>query len=109
MDYSNVRGFNVKFERRLTDNWGARVDYSFQVAEGTYSNPTDAFNALRNNQEPRLNLIPLNWDQRHTLHAQLLTRFYDWTLTFIAKFNTGTPYNPTFAVSEAVGQAVILV
>jgi outer membrane receptor protein involved in Fe transport len=104
-DYSNVRGFNIKLERRLTETWGARVDYSFQVAEGTYSNPTDAFNALRNNQEPRLNLIPLNWDQRHTLHAQLLTRIYGWTLTFIAKFNTGTPYSPTFAVSEAVGSS----
>jgi outer membrane receptor for ferrienterochelin and colicin len=102
-DYSNVRGFNIKLEKRLTEHWGARVDYSYQVAEGTYSNPTDAFNAMRNNQEPRLSLIPLNWDQRHTLNAQLLTKFYNWTITFIAKYYTGTPYSPTFAVSEAVG------
>lgn len=102
-DYSNVRGFNVKLEKRLTNIWGARVDYSFQVAEGSYSNPTDAFNAMLNNQEPSLSLIPLNWDQRHTLNAQLLTKLYNWTATLIAKYNTGTPYSPTFAISEAVG------
>ena len=102
-DYSNVRGFNVKVERRLTKYWGARIDYSYQVAEGSYSNPTDAFNAMRSNMEPRLNLIPLNWDQRHTLNAQLLTRFHNWTATIIAKYNTGTPYSPSFAISEAVG------
>ena len=102
-DYSNVRGFNVKLERRLTQYWGARIDYSYQVAEGTYSNPTDAFNAMLNNREPRLSLIPLNWDQRHTLNAQLLTRYNNWTATFIAKYNTGTPYSPSFAISEAVG------
>jgi outer membrane receptor protein involved in Fe transport len=102
-DYSNVRGFNIKLEKRLTDIWGARVDYSYQVAEGTYSNPTDAFNSILNNQEPSLSLITLNWDQRHTLNARLLTRFQNWTATFIAKYNTGTPYSPTFAISEAVG------
>jgi hypothetical protein len=45
----------------------------------------------------------LNWDQTHTLNAQLLTRFHNWTATIIAKYNTGTPYSPSFAVSEAVG------
>ena len=102
-DYSNVRGFNVQLEKRLIDTFGARIDYAYQVAEGTYSNPTDAFYSMQNNEEPRLNLIPLNWDQRHTFNAQLLTRFYGWTATFVARYNTGTPYTPVFAISEAVG------
>lgn len=104
-DYSNSRGFNVKLERRLDANWGARVDYSYQVVEGTYSNPIDAFNSLNNNEEPRLNLVPMNWDQHHTLSAQLLTRLYGWTTTFVGHYNSGTPYTPSFAISESVGSS----
>ncbi|MBN1999456.1 TonB-dependent receptor [candidate division KSB1 bacterium] len=102
-DYSNVRGFNIRLEKRLYNYFGARIDYAYQVAEGTYSNPTDAFYSGLNNEEPRLNMIPLNWDQRHTLSAQLMSRFLDWTVTLVGRYNTGTPYTPTFAIAEAVG------
>lgn len=104
-DYSNVRGFTVKLEKRLRDKWGARVDYSYQVAEGTYSNPADAFYSMLSNQEPRLNLIPMFWDQRHTLNGQIMTDAFGWTATLLMKYNTGTPYTPSFAVSEVVGSA----
>jgi outer membrane receptor for ferrienterochelin and colicin len=102
-DYSNVLGFNVKLEKRLTSNWGGRIDYAYQVASGTYSNPTDAFYSMQNNEEPRLNLIPLAWDQRHTLSAQIMARTHDWTVTLQGRYNTGTPYTPQFAKAEAVG------
>jgi outer membrane receptor protein involved in Fe transport len=102
-DYSNVRGFNVRVDKRIMNHWGARIDYSYQAAEGTYSNPRDAFNAYLANKEPRNYLIPLNWDQRHTLSGQIILMAYNWTATLLAKYNTGTPYTPTFAVAEVVG------
>lgn len=102
-DYSNVMGVNLKLEKRVMSNFGGRIDYSYQVAAGTYSNPTDAFYSLQNNEEPRRNLIPLNWDQRHTLSAQIMGKLSSWTLTFLGRYNTGTPYTPTFATAEAVG------
>jgi len=44
-DYSNVRGITFKLEKRYANNFSANLDYSFQIAEGSYSNPNDAFNS----------------------------------------------------------------
>ena len=102
-DYANVRGINIKLEKRMSDGFSGRIDYGYQVAEGTYSNPNDAFYALQANQEPRLNLIPLNWDQRQSLNAQFLYQIKGWTATLVGKLYSGTPYTPSFAKGERVG------
>lgn len=106
-DYSNVRGITFKLDKRLSSNWSAQVDYSYQVVEGTYSNPTDAFNALLAQQEPRLNLIPLNWDQRQLLNVQLSYMVKGWIASFIGKYNSGEPYTPVFARGSRVGGAAL--
>jgi outer membrane receptor protein involved in Fe transport len=102
-DYANVYGLVVDFEKRYANHFGVGASYSFQVAEGTYSNPNDAFNAIQNEQEPRLNLIPLNWDQRHTLMGTATAGFGGWTVTLQGKYQTGRPYTPTYAKGEQVG------
>ena len=107
-DYSNVRGITAKLEKRYSNNFSARVDYSFQIAEGTYSNPTDAFNAFTANEQPRLSLIPLNWDQNHTLNASLVYDYEDWTFSAIGRFWTGRPYTPSFPRGEMVGGAALI-
>ncbi|MDZ7317378.1 MAG: TonB-dependent receptor [candidate division KSB1 bacterium] len=102
-DYANVRGITFRGEQRFTNIFSAKVDYTFQVAEGTYSNPTDAFYAEQSGAEPRRKLIPLNWDQNHTLNLQLMVRPGTWTASLVGKFNTGLPYTPTFAKGAFVG------
>jgi outer membrane receptor protein involved in Fe transport len=102
-DYANVRGITFRGEQRFTSIFSAKVDYTFQFAEGTYSNPTDAFNAAQNGQEPRLNLIPLNWDRRHSLNLQLMFRPTTWTVSFVGRWNTGLPYTPSFPQGAQVG------
>jgi len=104
-DYSNVYGITFKLQKRYADHFSANLDYSFQIAEGTYSNPVDAFNALAVNQEPRLNLIPLNWDQRHTLNVRAVTKLAEWTCALIGQFWSGRPYTPSFPTGEARGEA----
>lgn len=102
-DYANVRGVTFRGEQRFTNLFSAKVDYTFQIAEGTYSNPNDAYNAITAQNEPRRNLIPLNWDQNHTFNFQLMFRPESWTLSLVGKFNTGLPYTPSFAKGEFVG------
>ena len=101
--YSNVRGVTLKVEKRFAQNISYRIDYSFQIAEGTFSNPNDAFYAIQAEEEPRLNLIPLDWDQNHTLNGQLLFRTNGWTASLIGKYWTGRPYTPSFAKGARVG------
>ena len=103
-EYANVRGVTIKLEKRYANHFSAGLDYSFQVAEGTYSNPDDAFNAINNEQEPLKYIIPLAWDQNHTLNGRIVTRFGSWTASLIGRYWTGRPYTPQFTQGEATGQ-----
>ena len=89
-------------EKRFSYNYSFRADYTFQVAEGTYSNPADAYNAISQNQDPALVLQPMNWDQTHTLNVQLIYMLSDWTFSLIGRYWSGQPYTPSFARGEVV-------
>ena len=104
-EYANVRGVTVKIEKRYSYHFSAGLDYSFQIAEGTYSNPDDAFNAIQANQEPIKNIVPLEWDQNHTLNGRIVTRVGSWTASLIGRYWTGRPYTPQFAQGEKTGPA----
>ncbi|MFH1198171.1 MAG: carboxypeptidase-like regulatory domain-containing protein [bacterium] len=106
-DYSNVKGITLKVEKRFSDNYSFRADYTFQVAEGTYSNPADAFNDIQSGNAPKLALVPMNWDQRHTLNAQFIWTVADWTFSLIGRYWSGRPYTPSWAVAEATGAAAV--
>lgn len=103
-DYSNVRGITLRVERRLADHYSFRADYTYQSAEGTYSNPTDAYNSILRNQSPVLALIPMNWDQRHTFNAQFIYNINNWSFSLVGRYWSGRPYTPSFP-STQVGSA----
>ena len=71
----------------------AGVDYTFQIAKGNASDPQDALNREQNNEEPEKSLIPLDWDQRHTLNFSINTgKVGNWNLGLIGRYGSGTPY-----------------
>ena len=107
-DYANVRGVTFQLEKRYSNNIYAKVDYSYQIAEGTYSNPTDAFLAYQAEAEPRVNLVPLNWDRRQVLNGQVMWSARNWTVSLIGKYRTGTPYTPEFAKGARVGGTALI-
>ncbi|RPH98662.1 MAG: TonB-dependent receptor, partial [Calditrichaeota bacterium] len=95
-DYANVRGITLSLKKRYSNRFSAWIDYSFQKAEGTYSNPNDAFIASIALQEPRLAMIPLDWDQNHTLNGRLIYQYDTWTISLVGQYWTGKPYTPSF-------------
>jgi hypothetical protein len=50
--------------------------------------------------EPRLLLIPLNWDQRHTFNANAFVGGNGWGLSSIARVGAGYPYTPERSVAQ---------
>jgi len=102
-DYANVRGITFKIEKRYANNFAAKLDYTYQIAEGTYSDPKDAFNAIRNQDEPRRVLIPMIWDQPHTLNASLIFGLGKWNASLIGRYWSGKPYTPQFPSGEVLG------
>lgn len=93
-DYSNVRGVTLNLKKQFANNYAIDLNYTYQVAEGTNSRPDDLFNTLINNQEPRLYLIPLDWDQRHLANLNIYVGEADWGISALARYGTGLPYTP---------------
>jgi outer membrane receptor protein involved in Fe transport len=98
-DYSNVRGVTINLDRRFSGFYGFNLNYTFQVAEGSNSNPEEEFAAVLQNQEPTRAILPLDWDQTHTLNGALYLGRERWNLSFIGQFGSGYPYTPTISTS----------
>ena len=104
-DYGNVKGFILSLDKRLADMYSFRIDYTYQLAQG---NASDPYTEFYNNQtdppiETNKHVVPLNWDQRHTLNASVTVGDgFDWSIGLIAQYGTGFPYTEDVTVSNNV-------
>jgi len=104
-DYGNVRGFVVTLERRFVDYFAAKLDYTYQIAEGNASDPYAVFNDNQTNPpvESNKKVVPLNWDQRSTLNLSVTVgEPGDWTVGLIFGYGSGFPYTEAERISNGV-------
>jgi hypothetical protein len=99
-DFGFVRGITLTITKQLSNGWSATLDYTLQTAQGDASDPAAIRNELASGIQPEVQLIPLNWDQRHTVN---LTFGYvssdNWGFSLIAKYGSGLPYTPMQSVN----------
>jgi outer membrane receptor for ferrienterochelin and colicin len=93
-DFGFVKGIVVTLNKRFSSGLSATLDYTFQIARGSASNPQDARNAIAGGGLPEVQLNPLNWDQRHTLNATVSYSTADWGASSIIQYGSGSPYTP---------------
>ncbi len=98
--FGEVKGITLSMDKRMANNFSAFVDYTYQIAEGNASDPQSAYNDLKGNnpREPEQQLVPLNWDRRHTFNASLtyaIPGLRGWGATILGKYGSGLPYSPT--------------
>ena len=104
-DYANVRGVVASVEKRLTDFFSVKADYTFQIAEGNSSDPRTVF---YNNQssppvETPKSVVPLNWDQRNTLNLTLTVgEPGNWTASALFQYGSGDPYTEDVRTSKGL-------
>jgi hypothetical protein len=96
-DYGNIRGFIFSAEKRLSNGFGATLDYTFQIAKGNASDPNSVF--IDNQSDPPVEsqrqLSPLDWDRRQSLNVSLtFGRPDQYTITTIGRLGSGLPYTP---------------
>ena len=84
------------------------LDYTFMTAKGTSSDPRDAYNAAQNDEEPTLQLINLNWDQRQTFNGTFSYLLKGWSNTLVATLSSGLPYTPSFSRGEVSGSGTFV-
>ena len=93
-DFAYVKGLVLSYKKNFDNGLSTTFDYTFQQAKGTASNPSDAHNALVNNEYPDIQMIPLDWDQRHTVNATLYYNSKYYGIGLIGKMGSGQPYTP---------------
>jgi outer membrane receptor protein involved in Fe transport len=106
-DFANVRGITLAVDKKFTNNYAFTVDYTFQIVEGTNSDPTQEFYSQQGGAEPTKILTPLNWDQRHTLNANLFFGGNTWGSSLISRVNSGQPYTPVSVTATRTGQSIL--
>lgn len=94
-DYGNVKGITVSVEKKPSGFLSGRLDYTYQVARGNASDPNAVFQANQSTRPAELQkqVIPLNWDQTHTMNGTLrVGDTKNWTVSLIGRLGTGLPY-----------------
>ena len=71
VDFGNVEGFTMSLNHRALGPLNVSLDYTWQNAQADASDPHETFTRAENKEDPRPRLVPLNWDQRHTLNLSI--------------------------------------
>ena len=90
-DYGNARGLEVKLDLGYGSFKGT-VNYTLQYTRGNADSPTQTFDRAGNSMDPVNRLIPMSWDQRHTLNGTVMFSMKNYGGTVTAYYNSGTPY-----------------
>lgn len=104
-DFAYIRGIVFSLQKRFTGGTSATLDYTFQIAKGDASDPQAAYNLRTGGTQPETQLIPLDWDQRHTANATLnYASTSGWGGSLLFQFGSGTPYTPQLTSTTNVGE-----
>jgi len=98
-DYGNAKGIELKYDY-VSGPVSVYLNYTLQYTRGNADNPLQTFTRAGNSMDPVPRLIPMSWDQRHTLNLTMGYNTKDYGLTLTGYFNSGSPYTWT-PVSES--------
>jgi outer membrane receptor protein involved in Fe transport len=102
VSYANVRGFSFSLLKRrgVSSPFSATIDYTFQIAEGNLSDPTDNFFDAKSGKETEQTFVFLDHDRTHTLNGTFtLGKPNNWNVSALASFWAGSPYTPVLPAS----------
>ena len=95
-----MRGILAALDRKYSGLFSWHIDYTFQIVEGSNSSPEEEFGAQLSNSEPARSIIPLDWDQRHSLNASVFMGNRNSGSNIIMQYGSGYPYTPYFLNSS---------
>ena len=97
-DYGNVRGIAVTLTRKAIGWFSGSIDYTYQIAEGNASDPRATFYDRQSDppRESEIQVVPLDWDQTHTLNVSVVFTQPSWIIGLVGKYGSGLPYTPEY-------------
>jgi outer membrane receptor protein involved in Fe transport len=92
-DFGTIRGFTFSMFDRPGGKVSWTFDYTLQFAEGTSSDPGEAFGRAQSGLEPILSLVRLNWDRRHVFNSTVTIKPIEGlSVTMVNRLRSGEPY-----------------
>jgi outer membrane receptor protein involved in Fe transport len=105
-DFGIVKGIVLTVDKKFSAGLTARLDYTYQIATGTASDPQQAKNRIAGGGLPDIQMVPLDWDQRHTLNVSFNLTMTNWGLSTILVYGSGSPYTPELA-NPSTGTTIV--
>jgi len=116
-DYGRVKGVDVTLRKRYSNYFGGSINYTFMIAQGNESDPTEGYSQYREEKahlKPNRNFY-LDFDRRHSFNLNLginlpakfgpqLYGFYPlqhFAANFLFTAASGLPYTPSSRDPEA--------
>jgi len=90
-DYGNVRGLEIKYKWTL-NKFSTNLNYTLQYTRGNADNPVMTYNRAGDSIDPIAQMIPMSWDQRHTLNVTVGYNADKYGANLTGYFDSGTPY-----------------
>jgi len=95
-DHANSKGITMALSKRSRQNFSGNLDYTYSISEGNASDPTAAFYDEQSDIEPEKMLVPLDWDQRHTINGTATYHpIKSSGVSIIFSYGSGFPYTTT--------------
>lgn len=94
-DFGFIKGVVLSYNQTLAAGFNFGVDYTFQVAKGNSSDPAQAYSAAAARQLLETQILPLNWDQLHTVNITSSYAAKTWGFGTVMTYGSGFPYTPT--------------
>jgi outer membrane receptor protein involved in Fe transport len=90
-DYGNIKGLELKMDYTYKDLY-ADLNYTLQYTRGNADNPQQTYTRAGDSMDPIPTLIPMSWDQRHTLNFTVGYNTFDYGVNVTTYINSGFPY-----------------
>ena len=98
-DFAFVKGIVLSMNYFDLDGMSLNMNYTLQQAKGTASDPSQAWSASQGGLLAETYMIPLNWDQSHTLSMVFSYNKSKYGFSLIGKVGSGLPYTPSSSIN----------
>ena len=95
-----IKGLTLRYDQRIAGGFNVGLNYTFQVAKGNSSDPAQAFNAAAAKQQLETQIVPLPWDQLHTVNIVADYNTASWGFGSVFGWGSGFPYTPVFTTQQ---------
>ncbi len=90
-DYGNIKGLELVIDYSY-ENLYAGLNYTLQYTRGNADDPQQTYTRAGDSMDPIPTLIPMSWDQRHTLNFTVGYNSSSYGVNLTGYFNSGFPY-----------------